>query len=147
MNRDAIFATLIGFGIGLLITGGFLLGPTIIRSLPQVTFPKFSFSGNKSKTSPTPTQQPESTGLSIHSPLPDTIEDKDEILVSGTTSSNAVIVLVGPNGEIVVSADNDGKYAGKITLVEGKNDITVTSYKDTEEQSQEVTVFYTPEKL
>ncbi len=147
MNRDAILATLIGFGIGLLITGGFLLGPTIVRSLPKFSFPPFTFSNQKPKATPTPETKHVPTALSIDSPLPDTIEDKNEILVSGNAPPDAIIVIAESSQETVVTAGSDGKFAGKISLIEGENDIALTSYKDAKDESQRVTVFYTPEQL
>ncbi len=147
MNRDALLATLIGFGIGLVITGLLIIGPNLVKTLPKLSFPKFSFSlpGRDAKQTPTPTPQPET--FTIESPLPDAIESKDKILVSGTAPKHTIVVIAGFGDEVVIAANGDGKYAGTIALVEGKNDVVVTSYQDKKVKTQTVTVYYTPEEL
>ncbi|MEK7119791.1 MAG: hypothetical protein AAB457_02245 [Patescibacteria group bacterium] len=146
MNKDALLATLIGLGIGLVITGALLLGPTITKS---ISFPKFSFSFGSPKQKPVvaPASAPKDFFVSIDSPLADDIASKEELLVSGKTLANGMIVIQGPKDEDVVKVKGDGVYAGKITLAEGKNDITVTAYKDAKQVTQTVTVYYTPEEF
>lgn len=156
MNKDAIVATLIGFGVGLVVTGLVLYGPSLTRSikLPQINLPSFNFSLPNPfvKTTPTPTPQQETGlkehGVTIESPLPEALEQEETLLVSGTTSKNALTVIASGSEEVVNTANAEGKYAGKITLSEGKNDITVTAFdaKGTP-ATQTVTVYYTPEDL
>jgi len=154
MNKDALFATLIGLAIGLLLTGIILVGPSIAKSLPQVKFPaianitlpKISLF---SKNAPTPTQPANASqkhDITIDSPLADSIETQNTVLISGVTSKNATVIIQGLTDDSVVNANGDGKYAGKITLSEGKNDIQIISYSTTKEQAmKQVTVFYSPE--
>lgn len=157
MNKDALFATLIGLGIGLLLTGIILVGPSLAKGFPKITLPTINFSkitlpsfSFPKKLSPTPTvdasKLPAGHTITIDSPLPDAIEQTESLLVSGATSIGATVVIQGPIDDIVIVANTDGKYAGKVTLSEGKNDITVTSYSTTKEQkSKTISVFYTPE--
>ena len=157
MNKDALSATLIGLGIGLLLTGIILVGPTVLKKIPhlssihfsQITLPKFSFpkktnpavttQNNESKN---PTQQ-----LTIDSPLAEAIETDSQVLISGSAQPNAKIVIQGSVDDAITIANSEGKYAGKITLAEGKNDILITSYTANNEQTtQQRTVYYTPEQ-
>lgn len=147
MNKDAVLATVIGFGIGLLITGLLLLGPNITKSLPKIKLPAFSFSQPQKKPAVTPTPTPSQFAVSIESPLADAIENTTDLLVSGITSPGSTVVIAGSADDTAVVAQTDGKYAGKITLVEGKNDIIVTSYSQTKQANQTITVYYTPESL
>lgn len=155
MNRDAILATLIGFGLGLLITGAFLLGPNLTKSfkfpsfnfhlsLPNWSLPKSPINTVSPTSLPTPTQ----SGVTIDSPQPDAIVGKIDLLVSGSTLPHARVVVGGPQDEDVVESSDEGTYAGKVTLVEGKNDIIVTGY-DTKgtPTNATITVFYTPEEF
>jgi len=156
MNKDALFATLIGLGIGLLLTAIILVGPSIAKSMPTFSFPNLTSIRLPSldflkKATPTPTidptQQPKEHTLTIDSPLEEAIEQTDSVLVSGSTSTNATVVIQGPSDDVVVVANGDGKYAGKIKLQEGINTITVTSYSATKEQkTQSIVVYYTPEE-
>ena len=143
MNKDALLATLIGLGIGLIITGALLLGPNVTKS---IALPKFSFGSPKQKPVVSQQPAPKDFFVSIDSPIADDIASKEELLVSGKTLADGMIVIQGHKDEDVVKAKGDGVYAGKITLSEGKNDITVTAYKDAKQVTQTVTVYYTPEE-
>jgi len=155
MNRDAIIATLIGFAIGLVITGMILLGPTITRQLPGIRFPQIQWPtitlpsfpgfGSKSAPSPAPTNAP--PALTIDAPLPDTIEPKDTLIVSGTAPAGSVVVVGGPVDEAATHATAEGKYAAQVSILEGKNDISVTMISATQQVTQSVTVYYTPEEF
>lgn len=149
MNKDALLATLIGFGIGLFITGAFLFGPNLLSSLPNLSFnlPSFSFGKSAPQVSPIPSPVPRVTGLSVTAPLPETIAESEVLLVSGTAPAGTTIVIAGPQDESVVEANNSNTFAGQVTLVEGKNDIVVTAYIEQKEESIELSVYYTPEKL
>jgi len=147
MNKDALLATLIGFGIGLLITGLLLVGPNITKALPKVILPTITFFQPKQKSTPAPTPTPSQFSVTIESPLAETIENSTDVLVSGVTSPGSTVVIAGSVDDTAVVAQTDGKYAGKITLTEGKNDIIVTAYRQTNQASQTVTVYYTPESL
>ncbi len=152
MNKDALLATFIGFLVGLIVTGIILYGPNIASGLPKFQMPKFSLSLpqlNKPKPTPasTPAVQSKEHAVSVESPLPEAIEQTSTVLVSGTTSADATVIISGGVDEAVIVSNADGKYAGKITLSEGKNDITVTSIKKPDGiASHAVTVFYTPEE-
>lgn len=153
MNKDAFFATLIGLGIGLLLTGIILVGPNLVKSFPKISFPttfhislpNVSWFQKKPIITPTPSVAIIPHTVTIDSPLPDAIESTDSILVSGTTSKESKIVIQGIVDDVVIITNGDGKFAGKVTLTEGKNDILVTSYHANESATQKVTVFYTPE--
>lgn len=154
MNKDALLATFIGFIVGLFVTGLVLYGPGLIKNVPKIQFPKISFSlpqFGKTNISPTATpSQSEGTKehtVRIESPLPESLEQTEKVLISGTTSASSTVILSGPVDEVVIEANGDGKYAGKVTLLEGKNDITVTSFQQSgKSATQSVTVLYTPEE-
>lgn len=145
MNKDAFFATLIGLGIGLVLTGIILIGPNLMKSLPKITIPNITIL--QKKPTPVPTEIPKAPHtLIIDSPLPDAIESTDSILVSGTTSKQSKVIIQGIVDDTVIVTNGDGKFAGKITLVEGKNEILVTSYNaEGMSTTQKVTLYYTPE--
>jgi len=151
MNKDAILATIISFGVGLIIAGAVFLGPTLVKQMPRISLPDLSFLTRliNTRQSPdaTPTPKPASGDLTIESPLADAIEPKNETLVSGQTKPDAVVVLEGETDETVIVANNKGAYAGKVSVSEGKNTITVTSHAGGDTQVKDVTVYYTPESF
>lgn len=141
MNRDAILATVIGFGVGLLIMGSLLLGPNIAQFLPKLNF-DFLKTNQQTGTpeAPAPT-------LTIDSPLDEAIESEAAVLVSGKAAPAATIALQGPRDELVVEATREGTYAGRVGLVEGTNTIVVTMYNNGEAASLTKIVYYTPEEF
>lgn len=148
MNKDALLATIIGFGVGLIIAALVFLGPSLIKNFPQIKLPNMSGIASMftqaNKPKPTPTPKP-GEGLTIQSPLPEAIEPKNETLVSGSAVPESIVVIETGSVETVAVANLQGAYAGKIALTEGKNDILVTSYANGKIQSTTVTVYYTPE--
>lgn len=152
MNKDALLATIIGFGVGLVIAALVFLGPTMMKNAPRFSLPNLSFmmSWLKLKSSgsaqPTPTPQ-QNMALTIQSPLPDSIETKNETLISGSVTPHSIVVIEGESAETVAVANDQGSFAGKIALNEGKNDIVITSYTKDAVQTQTVTVYYTPENF
>ena len=149
MNKDAVLATLIGFAIGLFITGLLLVGPNITKMLPKIKLPTITFSQSKQKPTVAPTAgaTPSQFTVTIESPLADAIENSADLLVSGVTTPGSTVVIAGSVDDTAVVVQDDGKYAGKITLADGKNDIIVTSYLQTKQANQTITVYYTPESL
>ena len=147
MNKDALLATLIGFGIGLLITAMLLVGPKLLVYLPNISFSIPKFNVSQSVPTTTPTQAPKDFFVTIDSPLPDSIESDKEVLVSGSTIGGSTVVIQGNINDAAAETNADGKFAGKVTLVEGKNDIIVISYLKDNRASHTITVFYTPEAL
>jgi hypothetical protein len=145
MNKDALLATVIGFVVGLCITGLLLMGPKLIAYLPKISLPTFSLGQSNPQATPAPDTK--DFTLAIDSPLSDAIEHTAEVLVSGTTHPKATVMIQTDVDDEVVFSDNEGKYAGKITLGEGKNDLTVTSYTAGTSETKTVQVFYTPEEL
>lgn len=146
MNKDALLATLIGFTIGLLITGILLVSPKLLKFLPKISLNVPKFTSSEPKPTSTP-EAPKEFFVSIDSPIPDSIESNKEVLVSGSTFSGATVIIQGNTNDAAGLANADGKYAGKISLDEGQNDLTVTSFLNDKKASQSITIFYTPEDL
>lgn len=148
MNRDALLATIIGFGIGLLIMGVLLIGPSLAKNLPTLTLPNISsLLPQRSQPTPTPSVPSSPTSLSIDSPLSEAIHEESTLLVSGSAPAGSVVVIAGYEDETVVRANGDHKYAGKVTLAEGKNELLVTNYQDGKVLNQSIVVYYTPEEF
>lgn len=151
MNKDALLATILGFTLGLILMAGFFFGPALLSNTFHLNIPSISSLLSKLKRQsttvlPTPSLSDDST-LRIQSPLDESIEPNQETLVSGVTLPNALVVIEGQGDDIVVTANNKGAFAGKITLTEGVNPIQVTSYANKTAQVQTITVYYTTEEF
>lgn len=148
MNKDAILATVIGLVLGLTIAGAFILGPSLARALPKFKLPTVTLPNIAPKATPQPTASPKEFGVTIAAPLPEAIEPKDDVMVSGNTEAGTTVVIQGPLDEDVVIAGTDGAYAGRVTAVEGKSDITVTAYGEAGKQAQSsIIIYYTQESF
>lgn len=150
MNKDALLATIIGFAVGLVIAAAFFFGPALLSNTFHLNVPSISSLLSKLKrqqTTVVPTPTADDTTLHIQSPLDESIEPNQETLVSGVTLPNALVVIEGQGDDVVVTANNKGAFAGKITLTEGVNPIQVTSYADKTAQIQRITVYYTTEEF
>ncbi|MEK7592422.1 MAG: hypothetical protein AAB508_03430 [Patescibacteria group bacterium] len=145
MNRDIFLATLIGFIIGLFLTGVVLVGPKALTSLPKLkgfsfSLPKFSFPKNTLKIAPTSTEK-QAPGFSVQAPLQESIEAGESVLLSGTAHSGSTVSASGQLDEDIVAVKDDGKFALKLTLVEGKNEISVSEFFESKETTQNLVVY------
>lgn len=147
MNKDALLATAIGFVIGLCITGLLLVGPSLLQKLPKIAFSMPQLPKMQIKKQEQPATKQAAVPLTIDSPLNESIESQKELLLSGRAPSKSTIVIEANSSETAVMTTEDSKFAGKISLIEGKNDITVTSYTNGVPTSQSIIIYHTPEEL
>lgn len=155
MNKDAILATLIGFAIGLTITGIIIVAPTLARSapkLPKISLPSLSLGKGKSaKVVPTPTVSTKNEGaksFAILTPIPDSIVQKNPISFEGSVGPGATSILVQSDTDDTVCPVTKGSWSCQISLSEGNNDLTVHEiHGSTIRQSKRITLFYTTESL
>ena len=143
MNKDAILATLIGFAIGLTITGIIIVAPTAAKTLPKFTMPRISLPsgirlpsfGTAKKTEKTTevgsgTKTTVSTNVTfdISSPSEDAIIATNTVVVRGSTHTKVVLVT-SPVEDVVATVTNNS-YSATISLKEGRNELTVTSVSE-----------------
>lgn len=132
---------IVGFFIGILTA--FLLWGTYLYFSPSSVAPRdqniYPVLG-KSVTARNPHT------LSLSEPSDEILVNTDVVIVAGQTSPTATVVAV--NGELykMVQADAYGVFNLPIGVIEGINQITVTSFSDQgEEQSLFRTVVYSKE--
>jgi len=156
MNKDALLASIIGFIIGLIITGAVLFGPKLAESITTIQLPHLPSLSSllpKSKSTPATTPKTDSSKdsnaskLTIDASIPDSIQSKDTVMISGSAPKNTTVVISGPKEDIVTKATDTNAYAGSISLEEGANAILVTSIAGESTQTQTATVYFINEKL
>ena len=150
MNRDAIVATLIGIVIGILVAGAVLVGPKIPKyfaalKLPSLNLPKSVVNNTGNTNATSKTEQNQKGPITIESPLADSIITENEILVSGFTKGNAIVIISGPSTDETVTADGNGKFAGNVTLGEGTNIVHVTSVSEETIEAGSIRIYHTNE--
>lgn len=144
MNRDALFATAIGFSIGLVITGFIILGPGLVERVS-----KLSIRNPVRVINPTVTPkvvQNSNPTFTISSPGEGEIVINNSLIISGTAFPGSLVVMQGIGDDIATKVDESGKFAVKATLSLGKNEISLGMYPENGEVVYKtISVFYTPE--
>ena len=141
MKKEVLFAIIIGFALGLAITFGIRTANKAFQGSAQQEEAPIE------EILPTPTPLP-SLSLTITSPEDNVISDQETIEVSGKTASEAVIVILYPEGEKILEADKNGRFSTEIDLAGGDNEIKISSYdNENNEASQTLTVVYSTAEI
>lgn len=130
MKKEVYIAIIIGFVLGLLITGGVWLAnkTSLLKPLLNPGASTQKISENNGAATPIPTVPP--LLLTITSPQNHDIYDKETINVSGSTSQPATIVILYNEGEKIIETDKDGNFTADITLIAGANEITISAHDE-----------------
>ena len=143
MRKEVILAIVGGAVLGLLVIGGlWWTNKTTTEENPIVP-------------SPTPliTQAPTLTPalllpLEIINPENESIIEEEEITLEGKTMPGSVVVVIYPEGENIVEADEEGNFETEITLVGGANEIKITAYDEEGNQAEKnLTLIYSTAKI
>lgn len=138
MRKEVIIAIIIGFGLGLIITFGIW---TANRALKEV--PPEEVAPPAEEITPIPT-----FSLTIKEPEDNSISSEEEITISGVTAPEAVVVILYPEGEKILEADEDGNFETKIALVGGANEVEISAYdSEGNEASQTLTIVYSTAEI
>ncbi|MBI2010068.1 MAG: hypothetical protein HYS86_02695 [Candidatus Chisholmbacteria bacterium] len=118
MKKEVILAIVIGFAIGLLITFGIYTARTALENAPQ-------------NPSPQPSASPENStqaGLIITTPANEALVDTATIPLEGTATPEAIITIITPEGQQIITADSEGNFATEIELAGGANEIQISAF-------------------
>ena len=139
MRKEVLIAIIIGFSLGLIITFGIWTANQALKK-PAPEKPS-----TQEETEPAPVAE---LSLTLDSPENNSISPEETIEVSGKTSPLAVIVILYPEGEKILEADNDGQFFTEITLVGGENKIIISAYDQEGNQIRKnLTVVYSTAKI
>ena len=143
MRKEVILAIVGGVVLGLLVIGGlWWTNKTTTEENPIVP-------------SPTPliTQAPTLTPavllpLEIINPENESIIGEEKITLEGKTAPGSVVVVIYPEGENIVEADEEGSFETEIVLVGGANEIKITAYDEEGNQAEKnLTLIYSTAKI
>ena len=132
MRREVVIAIVLGFVLGLLITGGIWW---------TTKSPQTDISDQSSDVSltPSPTEfLSKEIPLKISEPKNESIVETASVKLKGETLPRAVVVIIYPEGESIVEADNEGDFEGTVTLKGGANEIKVTVYDEKGSKREEI---------
>lgn len=139
MRKEIIIVILIGILIGGIVAYGIYTAQTAIT--------KTSREAADQQEGAQVTPQPTHT-LTISEPANESIADKEEITLVGSTTPNAVIAIITEENEYLLTADGQGQFTAEITLVGGANTITVTAFDQEGNKAEAVlTLVYSTAEL
>jgi hypothetical protein len=142
MNKDALLASIIGFFIGLCITGGVILGPKLLSQLKQPAGQVASLeTTGEISPSITPSPVAEDQTLTIDRPKKEEIVNEPRITVSGKAPPRSILIIGSSEDEKVVETGDNTTYEATIALKEGKNDITVARISENKPIVERVTIY------
>lgn len=132
MKKELTWAIITGFGLGLIITWG-------VWSARRAVKPETPEVKEEITTSPAPLP----VSLTVDSPKDASIVDEDKTVVSGKTDPKAILAIFTEEEEVIIEADENGKFETEIDLIEGANEITVVTFdEEGNEASQSMTIVY-----
>ncbi len=152
MRKEVGIAIILGFALGLLIVGGIWWtgqkNQETASSPDQEKVERTDPADSEAPLEESSASEESSVFVDVGAPEEGAIVDQDEVLVTGQTLPEAVVVIIYPEGETIVLADEDGNFKGTALLVGGANEIKVTAY-DYQGDKKEVllTVVYSTAKL
>lgn len=139
MKKELVWAIITGFGLGLIITYGIWSAKKAIKPQPPEEKEEI-------EVAPTPTPLP--ILLKIEKPQDESIIDQAKTLLSGRSDPRAILAIFTEEDELIIEADQEGKFETEIELIEGANEITVIAFdEEGNEASQSMTVVYSTAEL
>jgi len=134
MRKEVIIAIVLGFVLGLLITGGIWW---TTKSSPT------DVSNQSSDISLTPSPSPteflsKEILLKINEPDNESIIETASVKLKGETLPQAVVVIIYPEGENIVEADNEGNFESTVALKGGANEIKIIVYDEGGSKKEEI---------
>lgn len=118
MRKEVLIAIGLGFALGLVITFGLWTANQAMRRQRQAD----------QAPTPTPAETVSPISVSLDSPADGTVSTQDVITLAGTASESATIVIIAEEEEIILEADDQGRFETEVSLVAGENVIEVTAY-------------------
>lgn len=136
MRKEVLFAILLGI----------LLGGAVAFGIWRANL-SLGPSKENIASSPTPTPQEAATSqLVITQPEDGTVTSKDKITIKGATTPLSIVVITADGDDEILRAEADGGFEQEISLTAGPNLITVKSFDEQGNQSeQRLVVVYSTE--
>lgn len=139
MKKEVILAIVIGFAIGLLITFGIYTARTALENAPSNPSPQPSTSPQTSDTQST---------LTITTPANEALVDTATIPLEGSTTPEAIITIITPQGQQIITTDSAGDFATEIELAGGSNEIVISAFtKEGTKTETTLTVVYSTAEI
>lgn len=134
MKKETVIAVLLGIGAGVLIALWVIKGvQTKDNSKQLIEQEKITPSISISNAIAEP--------LLVSSPEDGFVSNKEIITIQGKSKKGTLVIIQTPLAEFALDLDSN-EFSQEITLMEGENNITVTSYNKKEIESRSLLIYY-----
>lgn len=141
MRKEVIFAIVLGFALGLIITLGIWQANKVIKDQQTQTTNEEPVLPTQSDSTTTNKVVPFS--LTIVKPEDESLSSTAATTVSGTTEPGAQVVVIGEKSEEIIETDENGVFSTEVGLTNGTNEITVTAYSNNgDEVTKSILIVY-----
>lgn len=141
MKKESIIVGIFGLSLGLLVAWAIWNFKSTAPQPQELTLSPSPVA----ESNPTPTSTP-SFSLSLNKPAEDFIATQSSVAVTGTAKPGATLVISTNLDDYVLTATQDGSFSQEVSLEEGENILSITSYdQDQKEETIERAIIYTKE--
>lgn len=138
MSKETVIAIIIGALFGLSIALLVLL-KIPLQSILQKNQPQVKVNESDTKKQ----QKNNAMALEITEPEDRAKSDSSKLQIKGNSNKQALIVIFSTADQKTTNADDNGKFQAEINLIEGPNNIQITSYSNKEQpQIKELKIYY-----
>jgi hypothetical protein len=123
MKKEILIAVVLGLIFGGIIVFGFYQSQRKIASDSPLNIKRFEPEATESATATL-------ARLVINAPYDGEIFGSDVATVSGTTSPNSYVVIVGDVDDLITQADDLGYFSAELELQAGQNDLNIYNYDE-----------------
>jgi hypothetical protein len=142
VKKEVVGIILFGFILGLAVTLGIRTAKIALKKVSTTTAPAAVEEKKQ------PAENKNNFAVSLVFPEDGTVSNQERVDLTGKTAAKAVVVVIYPDGEKIIEADENGNFKTPITLIGGGNEIEVTAYDSNENQaSQTINVIYSTAKI
>lgn len=134
MKKETVFAILLGIGAGVLIALWVIRGAQSNNNGQQLVVDEKI---TPSITISTSVIEP----LLISEPEDVFISDKNKITIKGKAKKGSLLIIQSPLEEHVATLE-DNEFSQEITLMEGENNVQITSYDKKDVESRSLLIYY-----
>lgn len=140
MKRDVLLALSVGFFVGALSAITAVKLPSLLPNTKQP-------SSIEIESTITPEVTLNKGIIEITDPKDDSIITKNTVEIKGRALSNSLILIETDLESLSTEASSDGSFKFTAKLSEGGNPIYITSVNEQSEETKNMTLFYTADKL
>ncbi|RJR15229.1 hypothetical protein C4579_02885 [Candidatus Microgenomates bacterium] len=138
MNKDTIVASVIGFGLGLIAAIALWIVPRVLHKQPTTVTAAPETNQEIALNNAPATQNT----LTVTSPSDGEIVNEKALTISGNAQDALFVVVTTDSVNDVMELDNGGTFSTEVTLHEGSNEIAVTRYTASGEETKRMFVYY-----